>query len=134
MIVYGPTDNGNGPIDSGDGNYSVTVSGGMLLAVGSSGMAESAENGGQAVLAASWRSTGLSAGEIVGIADKDGNVIAAFQLPKAISSIVFSSADLTAGATYSIVGGGSATGTNADGVIDPATYTGYESMGEIEAY
>ena len=134
VIVYGPTDNGNGPIDSGDGNYSVTVSGGMLLAVGSSGMAESAENGGQAVLAASWRSTGLSAGEIVGIADKDGNVIAAFQLPKAISSIVFSSADLTAGATYSIVGGGSATGTNADGVIDPATYTGYESMGEIEAY
>lgn len=134
VIVYGPTDNGNGPIDSGDGNYSVTVSGGMLLAVGSSGMAESAENGGQAVLAASWRSTGLSAGEIVGIADKDGNVIAAFQLPKAISSIVFSSADLTAGATYSIVGGGSATGTNADGVIDPATYTGYESMGEIKAY
>ena len=134
VIVYGPTDNGNGPIDSGDGNYSVTVSGGMLLAVGSSGMAESAENGGQAVLAASWRSTGLSAGEIVGIADKDGNVIAAFQLPKAISSIVFSSADLTAGATYSIVGGGSATETNADGVIDPATYTGYESMGEIEAY
>lgn len=134
VIVYGPTDNGNGPIDSGDGNYSVTVSGGMLLAVGSSGMAESAENGGQAVLAASWRSTGLSAGKIVGIADKDGNVIAAFQLPKAISSIVFSSADLTAGATYSIVGGGSATGTNADGVIDPATYTGYESMGEIEAY
>lgn len=134
VIVYGPTDNGNGPIDSGDGNYSVTVSGGMLLAVGSSGMAESAENGGQAVLAASWRSTGLSAGEIVGIADKDGNVIAAFQSPKAISSIVFSSADLTAGATYSIVGGGSATGTNADGVIDPATYTGYESMGEIEAY
>ena len=134
VIVYGPTDNGNGPIDSGDGQYSGTLSGGMLLAVGSSGMAESAENGGQAVLAASWRSTGLSAGEIVGIADKDGNVIAAFQLPKAISSIVFSSADLTAGATYSIVGGGSATGTNADGVIDPATYTGYESMGEIKAY
>ena len=134
VIVYGPTDNGNGPIDSGDGGYSVTVSGGMLLAVGSSGMAESAENAGQAVLAASWRGTGLSAGEIIGIADKDGKVLAAFELPKAISSIVFSSADLTAGETYSIVGGGSTTGTATDGVIDPATYTGYESMGEIEAY
>ena len=64
----------------------------------------------------------------------DGKVLAAFELPKAISSIVFSSADLTAGETYSIVGGGSATGTAVDGVIDPATYTGYESMGEIEAY
>lgn len=134
VIVYGPTDNGNGPIDSGDGGYSVTVSGGMLLAVGSSGMAESAENAGQAVLAASWRGTGLSAGEIIGIADESGKVLAAFELPKAISSIVFSSADLTAGETYSIVGGGSTTGTATDGVIDPATYTGYESMGEIEAY
>lgn len=134
VIVYGPTDNGNGPIDSGDGGYSVTVSGGMLLAVGSNGMAESAENAGQAVLAASWRGTGLSAGEIIGIADESGKVLAAFELPKAISSIVFSSADLTAGETYSIVGGGSTTGTVVDGVIDPATYTGYESMGEIEAY
>ena len=134
VIVYGPTDNGNGPIDSGDGNYSVTVSGGTLLAVGSNGMAESAENAGQAVLAASWRGTGLSAGEIIGIADESGKVLAAFELPKAISSIVFSSADLTAGETYSIVGGGSTTGTATDGVIDPATYTGYESMGEIEAY
>ena len=134
VIVYGPTDNGNGPIDSGDGGYSVTISGGMLLAVGSSGMAESAENAGQAVLAASWRGTGLSAGEIIGIADESGKVLAAFELPKAISSIVFSSADLTAGETYSIVGGGSTTGMVVDGVIDPATYTGYESMGEIEAY
>ena len=134
VIVYGPTDNGNGPIDSGDGGYSVTISGGMLLAVGSSGMAESAENAGQAVLAASWRGTGLSAGEIIGIADESGKVLAAFELPKAISSIVFSSADLTAGETYSIVGGGSTTGTATDGVIDPSTYTGYESMGEIEAY
>ena len=134
VIVYGPTDNGNGPIDSGDGYYSVTVSGGTLLAVGSNGMAESAENAGQAVLAASWRGTGLSAGEIIGIADESGKVLAAFELPKAISSIVFSSADLTAGETYSIVGGGSTTGTVVDGVIDPATYTGYESMGEIEAY
>ncbi len=134
VIVYGPTDNGNGPIDFGDGNYGMTISGGTFLAVGSSGMAESAENAGQAVLEAYWRGTGLSAGEIIGIADKDGKVLAVFELPKAISSMVFSSPELVAGATYSIVGGGSATGTVVDGVIHPSTYTGYESMGEIEAY
>lgn len=133
VIVYGPTDNSNGPIDFGDGNYGMTISGGTFLAVGSSGMAESAENAGQAVLAAYWRSE-LSAGETIGIVDSDGKVLAAFELPKSIASIVFSSPDLTAGATYSIVGGGSTTGTVVDGVIDPATYTGYESMGEIEAY
>ena len=133
VIVYGPTDNGNGPIDSGDGNYGVTISGGLLLAVGSSGMAETAENNGQAVLAASWRSGGLSAGETIGIVDSNGKVLAAFKLPKAIQSIVFSCADLTSGQTYSVVGGGSFTGDAPDGVIDPATYTGYETLGEIEA-
>ena len=133
VIVYGPTDSGNGPIDSGDGNYSVTISGGFLLAVGSSGMAETAENAGQAVLAASWRSGGLSAGETLGIVDEDGNVLAAFELPKAIQSIVFSSPDLVAGKSYSVVGGGSTSAPITDGVIDPTTYTGYESMGEIQA-
>ena len=133
VLVYGPTDNGNGPIDFGDGGYGMTISGGTFLAVGSSGMAETAENAGQAVLAAYWRG-GLSAGETIGIVDGDGRVIAAFSLPKAIASVVFSSPELTAGTTYSIVGGGSTTAAIVDGVIDPATYTGYESMGQIEAY
>ena len=133
VLVYGPTDNGNGPIDFGDGNYGMTISGGTFLAVGSSGMAESAENAGQAVLAAYWRG-GLSAGETIGITDKDGRVIAAFELPKAISSIVFSSSRLVAGETYTIVGGGVTSAPVTDGVIDPAAYTGYEAMGEIEAY
>ena len=133
VIVYGPTDSMNGPIDSGDGNYGVTISGGLLLAVGSSGMAESAENNGQAVLAASWRSGGLSAGATVGVVDKDGKVLAAFELPKAIQSIVFSCPELVSGQTYSIVGGGTFTGDAVDGVIEPTTYTGYTSMGEIKA-
>lgn len=133
VLVYGPTSNGNGAIDSGDGNYGMTISGGTLLAVGSSGMAETAENAGQAVLTAYWNGGGLGAGETVGIVDGQGNVLAAFSLPKAISSIVFSSPDLTAGNTYTIVGGGTTTATVVDGVIDADTYTGYESMGEIEA-
>lgn len=133
VLVYGPTDNGNGPIDFGDGGYSMTISGGTFLAVGSSGMAESAENAGQAVLAAYWRG-GLSAGETVGIADRNGHVIAAFELPKEIASIVFSSPALKAGETYTVVGGGTASVPATDGVIDPTGYSGYEAMGEIEAY
>ncbi len=134
VLVYGPTDNGNGPIDTGDGGYTMTVSGGTFLAVGSSGMAESAENGGQAVLAAYWNRTGLAAGELVGITDGDGKVLAVFELPKSIASVVFSSPAIEAGKSYSIVTGGTHTGTAVDGVIDASTYTGYESVGEIEAY
>ena len=134
MLVYGPTNNGNGPIDTGDGGYEMTVSGGLLLAVGSSGMAESATNDGQAVLAATMRS-GLTGGECIGIATEDGRVLAAFKLPKSISSIVFSSAELTAGTSYSVVYGGTvADGTEiTDGVIPPESYTDYTVMGSIQA-
>ena len=44
------------------------------------------------------------------------------------------SPDLKAGETYTVVGGGSTSAEVTDGVIDPATYTGFEVMGEIEAY
>ena len=64
IYVFGPSDNGNGAIDYGDGNYSMTISGGTLLAVGSSGMAQAPSNNGQAVFAASFRSA-LSAGTSV---------------------------------------------------------------------
>lgn len=132
VLVYGPTDNGNGPIDTGDGGYNMTISGGTFLAVGSSGMAETAESNGQAVLTAYWNRTGLSAGDTIGIVNADGRVMAAFELPKSIASMVFSSAELVAGQSYTIVSGGSFEGTATDGVIDPATYTGYTSLGEIE--
>ena len=134
MLVYGPTNNGNGPIDIGDGAYEMTISGGMLLAVGSSGMAESATNDGQAVVAATMRS-GLSAGESIGIATEDGRVLAAFRLPKAISSIVFSTPDLVAGTSYSVIYGGTvADGAQiTDGVIPTESYTGYTVMGSIQA-
>ncbi len=134
VLVYGPTDNGNGPIDTGDGGYTMTVSGGTFLAVGSSGMAETADNGGQAVVAAYWNRTGLSAGDIVGITDESGRVLAAFKLPKSISSIVFSSSEIEAGKTYSIVSGGTFNENVVDGVVDASTYSGFESMGEVDAY
>jgi len=134
VLVYGPTNNGNGPIDIGDGGFEMTVSGGLLLAVGSSGMAEAATNAGQAVLAATMRS-GLSAGESIGIAAEDGSILAVFKLPKAISSIVFSSSDLTEGTSYSVIYGGTiADGAEVtDGVIPPESYTDYTVIGSIQA-
>lgn len=131
LYVYGPTNNGNGPIDIGDGNYSMTVSGGILLAVGSSGMAESAKNNGQAVFAAKMNT--LQGGTLIGIKDADGNMLACFEVPKAIASIVYSSPNIQSGETYTIVYGGSGSQT-ADGVVDVTTYTGYTEMGSLEAY
>lgn len=131
LYVYGPTNNGNGPIDYGDGNCNMTISGGTFLAVGSSGMADTAENNGQAVFAATMGT--LQGGTLIGLQDKDGNMIAAFELPKAIASIVYSSPALTAGETYTFVYGGSS-GEAVDGVVDVNSYTGYSEMGSLEAY
>lgn len=131
LYVYGPTNNGNGPIDFGDGNCSMSISGGTFLAVGSSGMADTAQNNGQAVFAAYMNT--IQGGTLIGIKDADGHMIAAFELPKAIASIVYSSPALTAGETYTFVYGGQA-GEATDGVVDVATYTGYSEMGSLEAY
>lgn len=131
LLVFGPTDNGNGAIDYGDGGYSMTISGGTLLAVGSSGMAETADGDGQAVFACSFRST-LSAGTLVGLRDADGKLICGYRLPKSISSVVFSSPDLAAGDSYTLVQGGSAE-ADADGVLDLTTWTGYSDVGSLTA-
>ena len=131
LYVYGPTNNGNGPIDFGDGNCNMTISDGTFLAVGSSGMADTAQNNGQAVFAAYMNT--LQAGTLIGIKDVSGNIIAAFELPKAIASIVYSSPALSAGETYTFVYGGTA-GEAVDGVVDVNSYTGYSEMGSLEAY
>lgn len=131
LLVFGPTDNGNGAIDFGDGNCSMTISGGVLLAVGSSGMAETATNAGQAVFDGSFRSS-MAAGTLIGLCDADGNLLCGYRLPKAISSIVFSSSALTAGKTYTLVQGGTAE-ADTDGVLDLTTWTGYGTVGSRTA-
>ena len=127
LLVFGPTDNGNGAIDYGDGNCSMTISGGTLLAVGSSGMAETATGSGQAVFDGAFRSS-VAAGTLIGLCDADGNLLCGYRLPKIISSIVFSSAALTSGATYTLVQGGTAE-ADGDGVLDLSTWTGYSTLG-----
>lgn len=131
LLVFGPTDNGNGAIDYGDGNCSMTICGGTLLAVGSSGMAETATGSGQAVFDGAFRSS-VAAGTLIGLCDADGNLLCGYRLPKVISSIVFSSAALTSGATYTLVQGGTAE-ADGDGVLDLSTWTGYSTLGSRAA-
>lgn len=135
VIVYGPTNNGNGAIDYGDGKNDVfKISGGTLLAVGSSGMAQSATNDGQAVITASMRYS-ISADTVIGILDENSDPIAVFELPKEISSIVFSSPSLISNKSYTIVYGGAYSNAFADndGVLIGGSYTGYSQLGKVTA-
>ena len=120
-LVNGPTSNSNGPLDY-DGSCS--VSGGFLLAVGSSGMAQApGSSSSQYSVAITFRST-IYSGNIIHVEDEDGNDIMTFKTSKSCQSAVLSSPDLENGKTYKVYTGGSSTGTNADGLYSGGTYSG----------
>ena len=101
LIVDGPTNDGNGPLDTGYEGY---VNGGTVIVAGSSGMAEnfSSESSQYSILY-NFSET-LSEGTEVQLLDSSGNVIVTHTFAKSGNSIVFSSADIKNG-TYTIKAG-----------------------------
>ena len=98
VIVDGPTNDGNGSLDY---NGEFVIKGGTLLAVGSSGMMQSASNNStQYVLALAFSTQ--SAGSTIDIKDSSGNTIMSYTSKKAFTSIVYSSKDLTKGSSYDV--------------------------------
>lgn len=120
VIVSGPTSNNNGALDY---NGEFALNGGFLIAAGSSGMAE-APGTGSAQNSAAVFLTSQSAGTLVRVEDSDGNVIAAFKPAKAYSSVVVSSTELVKGEEYTVILGGTATGTEADGYYADGPFSG----------
>lgn len=100
VIVFGPTNSGNGAIDY---NGQFTLNGGTLLALGSSGMAQQASNSTQNTVLINF--AGVSAGETVSIVDASGNIIMSVIAIKSFSSIVYSGVNLVNG-DYTLVSGG----------------------------
>ena len=77
VIVCGPTNDVNGPLDSGDNNNTITVTGGTLIAVGSTGMMEVPESN---YIAAT--NLNAAAGTLIVVTDDADNVLAALKTPK----------------------------------------------------
>lgn len=121
VIVNGPTERMNGALDY-DASFNMT--GGFLVAAGSSGMAQApGQTSTQPSVLINFDAT-QAAGTLVHIQSEDGQNILTFAPSKAFQSIAFSSAELTEGTTYQVYLGGSATGTGTDGLYEDATYTG----------
>ncbi|HWP52174.1 MAG TPA: carbohydrate-binding domain-containing protein, partial [Clostridia bacterium] len=115
VIVNGPTGNGNGALDY-DG--SSTVTGGALIAAGSSGMAQAPGNDStQPVLSVTF-SAAQEAGTVVNLADKDGNLIISFTPAKRFQNIVISSPLLKTGQTYTLYSSTSGNETRVNGVAE----------------
>lgn len=96
--VHGPTNNGNGALDYDE---SFTITGGTLLAAGSSGMAQSVTPDGCYALMVNFN-LAQSKGTVVTIDDKGGNQVANFTSEKTFSNIVVCTPKLTSG-EYSLL-------------------------------
>lgn len=120
VIVNGPTSDGNGTLDY-DGSFE--ISGGILAAAGSSGMAQApSDTSSQYSVVMSFTET-QQAGTLVHLEDSEGNEIITFAPEKDFQMVEISSPDLKEG-SYTLYTGGTSTGSQIDGLYTDGTYTG----------
>lgn len=118
LLVSGPADSANGAFDY---DLTATVSGGTVLVVGSTGMAQNFTSGTQPF---AFATASGNAGQSVAVVDGDGTVVASFTSPKQFGMVLASSPAFAEGGTYQLVIGGQVSGANADGYTDSGTVSG----------
>lgn len=121
VLVNGPTNDGNGSLDY-DGTFVMT--GGFLVAAGSSGMAQASSDGSTQPGILMTYSQTQQAGAIVRLEDADGNGLVTFAPSKTYSAVFISSPDLKQNASYTLYSGGTSTGTATGGLYEEGDYSG----------
>jgi hypothetical protein len=121
VIINGPTNDGNGALDY-SGSFKIT--GGLLIAAGSSGMAMApGQASTQYALMVNFEQA-QSAGSIVHIENADGKNILTFAPAKNYQSVVLCSPQIQNGETCVVYTGGSSSGDVTDGLYSGGIYTG----------
>jgi trimeric autotransporter adhesin len=121
-IVHGPP---SAPEVGMDYNGTCNVNGGFLVISGTnSNMTQAPSSSSAQYSVKAMSNTSLSSSTLFHMQNASGTNIVTFQPIRNYYSIVFSSADLLQGATYSIYTGGTCTGTNNNGLYTGGTYTG----------
>ena len=121
VIVNGPTNSGDGALDY-DSEFN--ISGGLLVAAGSLGMAQTPSDSSSQYSMSIGFSSAQEAKTLVNISEKDGSSILTFAPSKQYQSIIVCSPDLKKGTTYTINTGGSSTGEEKDGLYSNGKYSG----------
>ena len=127
VVVFGPESNGNGALDY---TGSCIVTGGTLLATGSSGMSQSVSSGSVPCVNISGN---VPANTVFALLNEKEEVLVCFASPKSFSSVVFADDALTAGEKLSAYTGGSSSGTNENGVYIGGSYTKGTLFGQYNA-
>lgn len=128
VIVNGPETNGNGAIDY-DQKFEITD--GLLIASGSSGMAQTpSETSTQNSVLISYSQV-QKTGTIVDLADADGKNIITFAPEKDYQSILLSSPDIKLDSTYTLYTGGISTGIENNGLFTEGIYEGGTKLTDL---
>jgi hypothetical protein len=104
VYVDGPVNGGNGPLDY-TGSFS--ISNGLVIASGSSQMAQAPNDGSQPAILMYYGST-QAAGTVITLKDESGNTIASFTPSKEYSSVAISAPGLLIGSSYTLYSGDTA--------------------------
>ncbi|MBS4218861.1 carbohydrate-binding domain-containing protein [Bacillus sp. FJAT-49711] len=119
VLVYGPTNDGNGSLDYDE---TFIIEGGILVASGSSGMAQGiSENSSQHTIMMTY-SEFQEANTNVFVTDEKGQQIIAVAPEKQFQTLVISTPDLKQNESYTFQSGGILTGDHVDGLYQNANY------------
>ena len=118
VIINGPTSNNNGALD----HVSFKITGGYLLAVGSSGMAQAPDTSSTQYSVMYNLSSIQSESTLFHIGTEGGEGVLTFAPTKTYQSVVLSSPELKNGSTYLVYTGGSSTGAVTDGLYSGGSY------------
>ena len=113
IYVSGPTNNGNASLDYG---ISATITGGVVVMAGSSGMAENfSDDSTQGVILANVDNQSEDA--TITLTDSSGNEIVSYTPLKSYNSVIISSPEITSGSTYLLTTGQTETSITMDSLI-----------------
>ena len=99
IYVDGPTDSGNGALDF---ETTGTISGGTLVAVGSSGMAESFSEDSKQASILYCMSESHKAGEKITLTDESGKELVSYTAAKTFNAVNISTPELTSSGKYTL--------------------------------
>lgn len=129
VLVNGPENGGNGALDY---DRTFDISGGTLVAVGSSAMAQGISTSSSQNAIMMTYSTTQPAGTMLHLEDSKGNNILSFSPTKSYSSVVMSTPQIEQNQSYKLYTGGSVSGNTQDGISVDETYTGGNLVVEFE--
>ena len=121
LIINSPISNNNGSLDY-DGTFK--ISGGSVLAVGSSGIAMIPGTTSTQYSILLNLSSAKAAGTLVRFQTSEGKELFTFAPAKKFQSIAFSSSEISSGTVIDVYFGGTSTGTDTDGLYTGGTYSG----------